>query len=281
MGQVLRVAEDGAAGVVVVTVDNPPHQLVDGALFAELLPLLDRFDADPGVRAVVWESADPDFFLMHGDCEMLAQIPAADRPVSDRPNLAALTLDRLRGAAYVNLAAFDGAARGGGAEFLTAMDLRYGTPRAVIGWPEVALGILPGAGGTARLPRMLGRARALEILLTGRDVRADEALALGWLQEVVDPDELPGRVRRVAGRIAAMPAASVTAIKRVVDATLADPEAGLLEETRSVEALMGSGAHIAPMTAFLAAGGQTREVERDPARWAQTVDAVIEAGRQQ
>ncbi|HSA48511.1 MAG TPA: enoyl-CoA hydratase/isomerase family protein [Yinghuangia sp.] len=274
--QVLRTVSDDP-GVVVVTIDNPPLQLVDGAFFGALLSLLDRLDADPDVRVVVWESADPDFFLMHGDVEMLVRIPPAERPVPDHPNIAAATLDRLRRARYVSIGAVDGAARGGGAEFLTALDLRYGTRRTVVGWPEVAMGILPGSGTTARLPGLFGRARALEILLTARDIHAGEALALGWLQEIVEEAELPTRVRSVARRIAAMPAASATAIKQVVDVAVTDPGAALLAETRAVDALMAAGGHTAPMTAFLAAGGQRRDVEADPERYAAAIDAVLPA----
>ncbi|WTW99659.1 enoyl-CoA hydratase/isomerase family protein [Streptomycetaceae bacterium NBC_01309] len=275
---ILRVAADSTPGVVVVTVDNPPHQLVDAVFFGALVRLLDRLDADRGVRAVVWESADPDFFLMHGDVAALTRVPAGERPAPERPNVAAAALDRLRRARYVTVGALDGAARGGGAEFLTALDLRYGTARSVIGWPEVALGILPGSGATARLPHVLGRARTLDILLTGRDVRAEEAYALGWLQDVVEAGELAGRVRAVARRIAAMPPASVAAVKQVVEVAGRDPGAALLAETRALDALMGAGAHLAPMAAFLAAGGQTREAEADPERWASVLDAVVRAG---
>ena len=81
----------------------------------------------------------------------------------------------------MSIGVLDGAARGGGAEFLAALDLRYGSERAVLGQPEVAMGILPGAGGTARLPHLLGRGRALDVILTGRDVGAEEALRIGWL----------------------------------------------------------------------------------------------------
>jgi len=273
--QVLRLTADGS-GVVVVTIDNPPLQLLDGAFFVELLSVLDRLEADPAVRVVVWESADPEFFLMHGDVETMVGIPPQVRPSPDTPNIAAATFERLRRARYVTIGAVDGAARGGGAEFLTALDLRYGSPRTVVGWPEVPVGILPGAGTTARLPGIFGRARTLEILLTARDFHADEALALGWLQEIVDPIELPGRVRSVAHRIAAMPVASVIAVKQVVDLATVDPEAALLQETRAVDALMAAGAHTAPMRAFLAAGGQTRDVEADPDRFASVVQAVLD-----
>ena len=97
---------------------------------------------------------------MHGDVESI--LAGADAAGSDAavtaPNVAAATFDRLRTGRAVTIVAIDGAARGGGAEFCSAADLRYGTPRTVLGQPEVPMAILPGAGGTARLPRLLGRA---------------------------------------------------------------------------------------------------------------------------
>src|SRR4051812_15935847 len=140
-----------AGGVVTVTIDHPPKQLVDGPFVGALIALLDTLEADDAVRVVVVRSADPDFFLMHGDVELLlASGPLPAQP--DAPNIAAATFQRLAAARFVTIGAIDGAARGGGAEFLTALDLRFGTPRTVLGQPEVPLAILPGAGGTARLP---------------------------------------------------------------------------------------------------------------------------------
>src|SRR5690606_30702606 len=128
--------------------------------------------------------------------------------------------------------------------------------------PEVPMGILPGAGGTARLPRLLGRDRALDLMLTGRDIGADEALAIGWLTGRFDRSEIDSAVMRIARRIAAMPAASVAAVKRVVDVSIGGGlDAALVEETNAFGGLVAEGNHLAPMRRFLDAGGQTREAE--------------------
>ena len=111
---------------------------------------LDALDERPGIRVVVFRSADPDFFLMHGDVNSLLQIPTSTHVVVDAPNIAALAFERLSTSAHLSIGLLDGAARGGGCEFLSALDIRYGSPRTVIGQPEVAMGILPGAGGTSR-----------------------------------------------------------------------------------------------------------------------------------
>jgi enoyl-CoA hydratase/carnithine racemase len=187
--------------------------------------------------------------------------PTGPPPQVTAPNAAAATFARLSEGRLVTMGVLDGVARGGGCEFLSALDLRVGSPRAVVGQPEVAMGILPGAGGTARWPRLVGRGRALEILLTGRDVDADEALTLGWLDLLVTGEPVEAYALRLAERIAAMPSASIAAIKRVVDATLAAPTPALTEESAELAALMAAGAQKAPMQAFLDAGGQTRAAE--------------------
>ena len=250
-----------AAGVAEVVIDHPPSNLVDGPFIGALITLLDELEADDGARVVVFTSADPDFFLMHGDVHGILAIPPGDHVPVREPNVAAALFERLHRSRLVSIGVLDGAARSGGAEFLAALDLRYGTERAVLGLPEVAMGILPGAGGTARLPHLLGRGRALEVILTGRDVRADEAAQIGWLDAVHPRADVHAIVRRLARRIAAMPPASVAAVKRVVDRSLASFADGLVAETDAFGALTAGGLHIARMQRFLDAGGQTREGE--------------------
>jgi len=275
-GALLRGVID--RGVAHVVIDHPPTNLVDGAFIAALAGLLDACDRDDGVRVVAFASADPDFFLMHGDVDAILAAPTGASRATG-PNAAAAAFDRLRTARYVTIAAIDGAARGGGAEFCAACDLRYGTPRTVLGQPEVPMGILPGAGGTARLARLLGRSRALEVILTGRDVAAPDALALGWLDGVLPSDDLAAHVDGIARRIAAMPPASVAAVKDVVnaslDGTLRD---ALVAESAALAGLMASGAHREPMTRFLAAGGQTREGEGETARMREIVEGLLDDG---
>jgi enoyl-CoA hydratase/carnithine racemase len=255
----LHVARE--PGIAVVTIDSPPLNLVDGPFLGALLQLLPELEADADLRVVMFRSADPDFFLMHGDAEaILASRPTRSEPATE-PNVAAATFERIHGAPFVTIGVLDGAARGGGCEFLSALDLRLGTPRAVIGQPEVPLGILPGAGGTVRWARFVGRAQALELLLTGRDVDADEALQLGWLLAIHDPAAVDAAALDLARSIARMTPASIAAVKRVVDIALGAPTDALVAETDALTSLMAAGNHVEPMRRFLAAGGQTREVE--------------------
>lgn len=263
-----------SAGVVTVTIDHPPSNLVDGPFIQALLDVLARSEADPDVRVLLFRSADPDFFLMHGDVEQILAIPTGHYAPATEPNAAAAAFQRLSSGRLVTIGLLDGTARGGGCEFLSALDLRMGSPRSVLGQPEVAMGILPGAGGTARWPRLVGRARALDILLSGRDVGAQEALDIGWLDWLVPRPDLDAAGAQLAGRIAAMPAGSIAAVKRVVDISLSSLHQALVAESDALAALLSQGAHQAPMRAFLAAGGQTREGETE--RMPQLLSAMLD-----
>ena len=174
------------------------------------------------------------------------------------PNIAAATFTRLRTGRLVTIGLLDGIARGGGCELLCGLDLRFGSERSRVGQPEVALGILAGAGGTVHWARTVGRGRALDILLTGRDVAADELLAIGWLDRLVPSSDLEHTGHAVARRIAAMPADAVAAVKRVIDAPA---EESIVAESDAVAKLLSTGAHRERMDRFVAAGGQTREAE--------------------
>jgi enoyl-CoA hydratase/carnithine racemase len=259
-----------ASGAAFVTIDHPPLNLVDGPFIEGLIAFLDALDRATGIRVVVFSSADRDFFLMHGDVtrhEGVSYAPRADTTA----NIAARTFDRLSRAPVLNIGVLDGAARGGGSEFFTALDLRFATPRSVLGQPEVPLGGIPGAGGTARLPRLIGRDRALELILTGRDVAADEALSIGWVTRLYPATEIAGHVEALARRVALAPAECIAAVKRVV--AIPDFDTALLAETNEVYALLAKGVHRDPVQRFLAAGGQTREGERG--EMARILDATV------
>jgi enoyl-CoA hydratase/carnithine racemase len=273
MGEYGPLRTDIDAGIAKVTIDHPPHNLVDGGFIGGLVALLDDLETDQAVKVVVFRSADADFFLMHGDVELLVAVPPGQHQPVTTPNAAAATFQRLATGRLVTIGILDGAARGGGCEFLSALDFRFASPRSVIGQPEVPMGILPGAGGTVRWPRLVGRSNALEILLTGRDVEASEALVLGWLHALAPADRLEREAMTLARRIAVMPAASIAAVKEVVEVSLAGMQDALVAESNALARLLASGAHQTPMRRFLEAGGQSRDGERT--RMAAIVDAML------
>ena len=261
------------SGVATVTIDHPPTNLVDGEFIGELITMLASVESNPEVRVLLFKSADPDFFLMHGDAAMIASIPTGEYVPQTEPNIAAATFERLSSGHLVTIGLLGAAARGGGCEFLSALDIRVGSKRAVVGQPEVPMAILPGAGGTARWPRLVGRGRALELILTGRDIGGEEAYAIGWLDLLVSHAELDLEGLRLARRIAAMPAGSIAAVKRVVDVSLADIGPALIAENDALAQRMATGEQRAAIGRFLAAGGQTREGERE--RMTEIVDAML------
>jgi enoyl-CoA hydratase/carnithine racemase len=249
----------------------PPLHLVDGELLVALRDLLVQVETDDTVRVLVFESADPDFFLMHGDVAAIMRMPHIEGPAAE-PNAAQAILDQLRRFPKPTIGMIDGQARGGGSEFLLALDMRFAGPRTVLGQPEVAMGIVPGAGGTQLLPRLVGRARALEIILGGADVLADEAAAMGYVNRVLPSEGLRPFVETLASRIASWPPESVQAAKRAVDAGLASFDPDYVAETNAFRPLVNADLHLAPMQRFLDAGGQTREGET--ARMAEILDAM-------
>lgn len=254
----LRTEREGS--VVTVTIDIPPHNIVGADFVIGLFGLLPELEGDDSISVVVFRSADPDFFLMHGDVEAILASAPSEEPVTE-PNIAAVLFERLHNAPFLTIGVLDGYARGGGCEVLSALDIRIGTSRAVIGQPEVAMGILPGAGGTVRFARQLGRAKALELILSGRDVTADELLAMEWLQALVPTSGLDAAVSAYVKQFSSLERRSVSAVKRVIDAAINEDPAALTLESAELNAAMVAGAHVQPMQRFLAAGGQTREGE--------------------
>ncbi|MEM9175465.1 MAG: enoyl-CoA hydratase/isomerase family protein [Myxococcota bacterium] len=264
--------EDGVASVVI---DHPPLNLLGAELMGALLATVERLEQDEASRVVVLSSADPDFFIAHGDVETIAQVPTdPSAPVETLPFTHQL-LERWRKLPQITLARIEGFARGGGSEVALACDMRFAaTGRAVFGQPEVALGILPGAGGTARLTRLVGPARAAEIILGGDDFSASEAAAYGWINRALPPEALGPFVDRLARRIARFPAHTLRETKRTLQAIAdADLERDLLTEQHAFDALMSDprSERVPRMRRFLARGVQTRDGERDLAAACETL----------
>jgi enoyl-CoA hydratase/carnithine racemase len=256
----IRVTADG--GVLWATIDHPPINLWDTAFTGDLVALISRFASDDAARVLVLTSADDEYFIAHADVEMILNLGPEGSAPSDQPAPVNQLLDRLRTTPKVSIALVRGIARGGGSEIALACDLRFATPDARFGQPEVALGIIPGAGGTQRLTRLVGRARALEIVLGCADVTGDEAAAIGYVNRVLADDEIEDFVRALAGRIATLPPLAVGAAKRAVDAALPDPTPGLIVEGAAFREARLDPEAARRMRQFLEVGGQTREGER-------------------
>jgi len=257
----LRVRIDD--GVAWVTIDHPPINLFDMVLIMDMLGVGEELEKDPAVRVVVFESADPDFFIAHADVELIQTLPETAPPKPSELGFFHAMVDRMRTMPKATIAKIEGIARGGGSELVLSCDMRFGAlGKCVLAQPEVALGIIPGGSGTQRLPRLVGRARALEIILGCDDVSADLAERWGYLNRALPPSELGPFVERLARRIASFPAEAIALAKRSVNA--ADPGVvdGLLEEAHCFNLSVATAAARERMAAFMAGGGQTREVEK-------------------
>ena len=250
-----------ADGVAWAVIDHPPINLWDEALTPDLVGLILGFESDAASRVLVVTSADPEFFVAHADVAMILDMPSDAQAPPDAPAPINVLFDRWRTSPKVSIALVRGVARGGGSELALACDLRFATPEARFGQPEVALGIIPGAGGTQRLTRLVGRARALEIVLGCGDVTGTEAAAMGYVNRVLDDDEIDDFVHGLALRIAAMAPEAVASAKAAVDAVGGDPTAGYVVEAAGFRRAIADPVARELMTRFLELGGQTRDVE--------------------
>lgn len=266
---------DRQDGIAWATIDAPPMNLLGMPLLVAITGLVDALEHDQTTRVVVIRSAVPDFFIAHGDVASIAAVPHTATAEAASLNAIHLLFERLRRLPQITIAQIEGYARGGGSEFCLACDMRFAARgKAVFGQPEIALGILPGAGGTARLTRLVGRARASEIILGGDDFHADEAERYGWVNRALPPGDLGPFVEQLAHRIASFPSLALAEAKRAIR-SIADVgvEAELLIEQRAFDRLMGDprSERTQRMERFLSRGIQTPEGERTLARACETL----------
>src|SRR5712671_3767594 len=212
----LRVIEETPAYWRVLF-DYPPFNVVDAAMFEGLQGLLARMDASPNLRVVVFESANPEFFLAHFDLTgKTGNITSAVGP-SGLPILID-TFVRISKSPVAMIAKIRGCVRGVSSEFVLACDMRFASRENTrLGQPEVGVGVNPGGGATERLPRLVGRGRALEIVLGGDDFDGDTAERYGYINRALPDAELDGFVDALARRIAAFDRRPIAAAKRLVN----------------------------------------------------------------
>jgi enoyl-CoA hydratase/carnithine racemase len=246
-------------GVAVITIDHPPINLMTVPVFLELAGLVERIADDDSIRVVVFRSANPRWFIAHFDVEAILGFPTepAEPPPATELNAFHRMCETLRTMPTPSIVQLEGRVGGGGSEFALSCDMRFATPASVLSQPEVALGIIPGGSGTVRLPRLLGRGRALEAILGGDDVDAFTAERWGWVNRVLPDGEIGRFVDRLAGRIARFPRHAVAAAKASVLGAEADVEPHLLAEGAAFDRTLRSPETRAAMERFLEVGGQT------------------------
>jgi enoyl-CoA hydratase/carnithine racemase len=269
----LRVIEETSAYWRVVF-DSPPFNIVDDAMFDGLQDVLARMDASPSLRVLVFESAIPEFYLAHFDLTgKTGNITTAIGP-SGLPILID-TFVRLTKSPVVSIAKIRGCVRGVSSEFVLACDMRFASRENMrLGHPEVGVGLHPGGGGTERLPQLVGRGRALEIVLGADDFDGDTAARYGYVNRALPDAELDGFVDVLARRIASFDRRAIAAAKNLVNQVSLPSADRLLDALNSFQKALTWPEAQERIQALLERGLQ-REVEFEN-RWPAVLGTLLE-----
>jgi enoyl-CoA hydratase len=242
--------EAAGDGALKVLLERPPANALGLPIVDGLHAALDHADAHPDVKVLVIASAVDGFFAAGADIKHMATIDGAGFQAYGDALRGAL--DRLAEPERISVAAVDGLALGGGLELALACTLRVASARARFGLPEVKLGLIPGAGGTQRLPRLVGRGRALDIILTGRQVEAAEAHAIGLADRLVDDGRAETAALAIARELAGHSLPAMQAAIRAVGASLdLSLRKGSEDEAREEQQLFDTGEAREGIAAFL------------------------------
>ena len=214
-----------ADGVAVVTLNSPKVNALSTAMLARLSGIADELTLQPPGAVVV--TGGERIFAAGADISEFGG-PDEARTIGAAFHSA---LNRVAALPCFTIAAVSGFALGGGCELALACDYRIASERAVFGQPEILLGIIPGGGGTQRLPRLVGPSRAKELMITGRQVKSDEALRIGLADEVVPAERLMERALELAGVVASGATQAARLVKQAVDSGIeTDLASGLATE---------------------------------------------------
>ena len=268
----LRVIDETPAYWRIVF-DYPPFNIVDATLYQALQGLLARMDASPSLRVVVFESANPEFFLAHFDLTgNTGNITTAVGP-SGLPILTD-TFVRITRSPVASIAKIRGCVRGVSSEFVLACDMRFASrENTSLGQPEVGVGLHPG-GGTERLPPLVGRGRALEIVLGANDFDGDTAAQYGYVNRALPDAELDGFVDALARRIASFDERAIAAAKRLVNQVSLPSADNLLSALNSFQTALTWPETLQRVEALLKQGlQQDRNFER---QWPAMLGSLVE-----
>src|SRR5215510_13652132 len=202
--ETLGVRAEGA--VLFADISAPPMNLLGTELVRDLVSLIQRAEADPEVQVVVFASDDRDYFISHVDVTRISEYREQAARLTGEPSIAML-FRYVSASRLVTIAQIEGRVRGAGSEFVLACDMRFAAREsAIFSQPEQGFGLIPGAGGIQHLTRLMGRARALEVMLSADDYDADLAERYGWINRALPSAALGEFVTSLAHRIAGFPA---------------------------------------------------------------------------
>jgi enoyl-CoA hydratase/carnithine racemase len=262
--ETLKVNRERA--VLFVDIAAPPMNLLGPELVRDLVSFIQRAEADDTVQVLVFKSADPDYFISHVDVTRIKEYRAEAAKLTGEASIA-LLFRHLSASRLVTIAQIEGRVRAAGSEFVLACDMRFAAREsAIFAQPEPGLGVTPGAGGVQHLTRLMGRARALEVMLGAQDYDAELAERYGWINRALPANTLGDFVRSLAHRISKFPAAGLVTVKDRVNAIALAP----VEDFRRDSDLFGEGSSKPEaqgrFEAALKRGMQTRDGEMDLAR---------------
>ena len=252
MGEVVRLQPSDVDGVAIIRLERPKVNALNSQVGRELIEVVDEIEARDDIRAVVvWggerifaAGADISEFPIEGD----VRDPSAMVDLLNEANF------RLENMSQITISAVNGYALGGGCELSMSTDFRICGEGAVFGQPEILLGIIPGAGGTQRLTRLVGVTLSKELGYTGRQVKAAKALAIGLVSEVVADDQVLARSLELAGQYAKGPAALANVKKAIMDGLHVSIEEAIAIEKREFVASFQTEDAVTGITSFLESG---------------------------
>lgn len=200
-----------------VTLNNPPINVIDDGMYDAFYDLVGEIEANPTLKVVTFESANPDFFLAHYSSAEPRSRFGVPRWIEASGRLAA--------SGVLSIAVIRGRVRGGGCEFTMGLDIRFASwEKAIFGQPEVGTGLIPGGGALQRLPLLVGRARTLEIVLGADDYDAETAERYGWINRAIPDTDLDAFVANFVRRVVSFDRQALSTAKSIINASgLPDP----------------------------------------------------------
>ena len=261
------LAVDRVGAVLFVEITAPPMNLLGPELVRDLVSVIQQAEADNDVNVLVFKSGDPDYFISHVDLTRIAEYRAEAAKLTGEASIA-LLFRHLSASRLVSIAQIEGRVRAAGSEFVLACDMRFAAREsAVFSQFEPAFGLLPGGGAVQHLTRLMGRGRALEVMLSADDYDADLAERYGWINRALPAAVVDDFVSALAHRIAGFPAAGQLAVKERVNAIAL----ATADEFRRDSDLFGEGAGTPTAQQLIGAamehGLQTHDAELDLASW--------------
>lgn len=250
-------------GVLFAEIAAPPMNLLGPELVRDLVSLIQQTEADDSIHVLVFKSADPDYFISHVDVTRIAEYGELAKQLTGEASIAML-FHYLSASRLVTIAQIEGRVRGVGSEFVLACDMRFAAlESAIFSQPEVGFGLIPGSGGVQHLTRLMGRGRALEVLLSAVDYDAEMAERYGWINRALPAAGLGEFVKSLAHRIAGFPAFGVAAIRDRVNAVALAPAEDFRRDSSLFLDCVRKPEAQNRIKAAMKRGFQTREAEMD------------------